>query len=425
MLSESNFRQRAIILGVEHPRDAAAIRSLGKTGIPVDVVDNKNPPTAMWLASRYIRNKLLVDVDPSAAVEALEASGRREGGMLLPTNDEYLILVSKHFHRLSRYFTVVVPPWEILGQLMDKMKCNALARKAGVETPEHFQPRSLQELDDAIFRLDFDRHAYVLKIKLWDDGAADARSLRRVVQAGPDARSLRARCLDILSRTGSFPVIEEVVPGTADRCVAVSMVVDRTHRAVVGYCARRLKLQTYSKGQFKHPYELGANAYCESIHDHEAVELATRLVAYATFFGAITVEFKRDSVDGHLKLIKVDPRFVRATSLSTALGRDMPLALYKTFSSRADPVEWASSYQDGVGWIWLEAYLYSLWKNRHDRSVRRELMELIKRLPRIKACAYFDIRDPLPSLMLLLTAPKRLRILENRGAIQVTRPVSA
>jgi predicted ATP-grasp superfamily ATP-dependent carboligase len=414
-----------MILGVEHPRDAAAIRSLAKARIPVDVVDNKNPPTAMWIASRYIRNRWLVDEDGDAAVAALEARGRREGGVLIPTNDEYLLLVSKNYHRLSRYFTVAVPPWDILEPLLNKAKCHVMAREAGLETPAYFKPYSLDELDETIAHLDFDRHAYVLKIKMWDTGAADAKTLRRVVQAGPDAESLRTRCREILARTGALPVVEEVVVGTADRCVSVSMVVDRSHEPVLSYCTRRLKLQTYSKGQFKHPYELGANAYCESIHDDEATKLAVLLTRQAKFFGAVTVEFKRDAVDGRLKLIKVDPRLVRATSLSTALSLDIPIALYNTFAAPNGFLPYSGSYRDGVGWIWLEAYLYSLWKNRRDRSLLRELLELIKRAPRIRACAYFDLRDPLPSLTLALTAFRRLKTLENRGAgIRSIRPVS-
>jgi hypothetical protein len=68
--------------------------------------------------------------------------------------------------------------------------------------------------------------------------------------------------------------------------------------------------------------------YCESVHDDEAIEAATRFVHEARFYGAITVAFRRDVRDEGLTLIEVDPRVVRATSLSTALGLDVPAALY-------------------------------------------------------------------------------------------------
>ncbi|MGD2083171.1 MAG: hypothetical protein PVF91_09405, partial [Chromatiales bacterium] len=239
-----------------------------------------------------------------------------------------------------------------------------------------------------------------------------------------DARSLKEGCLEIYNRNGTFPVIEEVITGGADRCIGVSMVVDRSHQPVLAYCVQRLKLHTYAKGFFKHPYELGANAYCESVHDEEAIRLATRLVKHARYSGAITVELKRSPVDGGLKLIKADVRVVRATRLSSALGLDIPTALYEVFRADARPERRPGHYREGVGWIWLEAYMYALWKNRRESSLTRELLHLMRRLARIRAFAYFDIRDPLPSLILLATAVGRLKRLETRGLTGETRPAS-
>src|SRR4029434_9452330 len=138
--------------------------------------------------------------------------------------------------------------------------------------------------------------------------------------------------------TGELAMIVEVVPGRSGRCVGVSMVVGRDQVPVVGYCVRRLQLRLYaSDSRFVHPYELGANVYCESVHDDEAIETAARFVQAARFYGAITVEFRRDARDDRLTLIKVQPRVVRATSLSTALGLDVPTALYNLFIGASRP----------------------------------------------------------------------------------------
>ena len=203
------------------------------------------------------------------------------------------------------------------------------------------------------------------------------------------------------------------------------MVVDQQHLPVVVCCVRRLKLNLYAAGGEKHPYELGGNAYCESVHDDEAVELATRLFRHAQFFGVATVNFKRGTTDNRLKLIKIDLQFVGATALATALGLDMPKALYETFALPDQTTPRPRSYRDGVGWIWLEAYLHSLWRNRKDRPVRKELLDLLKTFPRLRTFAYFDLRDPLPCVLLFLTAYHRLGILENRAVGEdVDRPVS-
>ena len=178
---------RAVVLGVSHPRDATIIRSLGKAGIPVDVVDHLNPPTAMWRASRFIRHRSLISKDDKEALTALEALGKEQGGLLIPTNEPYVQLVSRNYDRLSTYFTIPVPPWKILGPLMDRERCLPLAHEAGLETPRAFTPSSFDELKDIISQLDFDKHDYIVRMKMWTTGPADIRTRRRTVAAGPSS----------------------------------------------------------------------------------------------------------------------------------------------------------------------------------------------------------------------------------------------
>jgi predicted ATP-grasp superfamily ATP-dependent carboligase len=388
---------RAIVLGVEHPRAVAAVQSLGRAGIRVVAVDHDPEPTG-W-GSRYLYRKFQVESAPEKAMDFLEDLGRDGGGVLMPTNDHYLILVAKNADRLSRYFAVTTPPWETLGPLMDVARCYAMAREVGIRTPPFLKPQSEDEMRRLIAGLDLDRREYLLKT-MPGSAPADARTGRFTKVAGADRASIERDCLEIFSRAGEFPAILEVIGGTADRCLGVCMVVDRNHEAALCFSVRRLRLHTYSKGgRFAHPYEMGSNVYCETIHDAEAEDAAKRLVRRAGYFGPIAVEFRRDPVDESLVLIKADPRFVRATSLSRAIGLDMPTGVYSVFSGR--PVSKRGGYPDGVGWIWLTSYMTALFSHRSDRRVRGDLVGLMRNLGRIKAVAYFDSRDPLPFLVSL------------------------
>jgi predicted ATP-grasp superfamily ATP-dependent carboligase len=403
----------ALVLGTEHPRSAAVVRSLARAGIPVDVADHCRPPTALWRGSWVIRHRYQLSEDVDEAVTSLVRLGGQGGGMLIPTNDHYLMLASQHHATLSRAFTVTVPPWAVLGPMMDKVTARALAEAVGLEAPRQWLPRDAHELSAVLASLDFANQAYVLKIRLWDRGAADPLTRRRVAPAGADAATAEARCVAIYAETGAYPIIEAVVPGGADRCIGVSMVVDQNHEPVIAYCVRRLKLQLYARGTFKHPYELGANACCESVYDPEAIALATRFVRQACFTGAITVELKRDPRDERLKFIKADCRFVRAARLSTALGLDAPTALHAVFSRGRLAGAPPAGYRAGVKWLWLEAYVYALWKNRREIGLGRELLRLLRLLPAVRAWAYFDWRDPLPTIMLAISARRRLTLLET------------
>jgi predicted ATP-grasp superfamily ATP-dependent carboligase len=403
------------VLGVEHPRGVAVVRSLGRRGVRVVAVEHD--PRARGLRSRYIERCVLVDEDPALAVAALETIGRDGGGVLFPTNDRYLMLVSRHHDHLSRWFSITVPPWDVLEPLLNKPACYRLGQAAGLRTPLFFAPRDVAELDRIVAGLDLDAQRYVLSAKLPGTVPVDVVTGRMTTVAGDDVDTIRARSLDIAARTGNLPVIMEVIPGRSDRCVGVSMVVDRDHVPVVAYCVRRLQLQLYATGRaFVHPYEMGGNVYCESVRDDEAVEAATQLVRHARFHGPITVEFRRDARDEGLTLVKADPRVVRATALSTALGMDVSAALYDVFTGRTPTV--AKTYPTGVAWLWSSWYVDTVWANRHRAPLGAQLWAIVRNVHRIRAFAYLSLRDPRPAMTdlarLLQKHGGSFRSLQNR-----------
>jgi D-aspartate ligase len=414
--------RRAIVLGVSgHPRAVAAVRSLGRAGIPV--IGIRRRACLLDCYSRYLREKFVVDPTPNELLPFLESVGQSGGGVLFAADDDYLILVAKHADSLSRHFVLTMPPWEILSRVMDHARLYEIAQQVGLSTPILFKPRDEADFRRIVTGLDLANREYLLKT-IPGTAPAQLSNGRFTKVAGADRATVEANCLEIFSRLGDYPMIVEVVPGEANQCIGVTMVVDRSHRPVLAYCMKRLKLQTYSRGGFVHPYELGSNVYCESVHDEEAVQAATRLMSAARYYGLVTVEFRRDSRSQQLILIKADPRFVRATSLSTALGMDTPTALYHLFL-RGD-VEAAQTFPDGIAWLWETMYLESLWNNRDNRPLRKDLFALCRHARRIKAFGHLSLRDPLPFLMHALWrgrvwAGDRVRGVVRRGAEAVQR----
>ena len=93
----------------------------------------------------------------------------------------------------------------------------------------------------------------------------------------------------------------------------------------------------------------------------------------------------------------------------------MPTALYQLFSGANVERSHPRDYPEGVSWIWLEAYASSLWKNRRDISLVRDLWDLAIRLRKVRASAYFDWRDLSPSFIQALAVPRRLILARKRG----------
>lgn len=113
-------------------------------------------------------------------------------------------------------------------------------------------------------------------------------------------------------------------------------------------------------------------------------------------------------MSGKISLLKAHPRFVRATALLVALGHDQPLILYEGHLGSNRAVSQSALPKGQAGWIWLEAYLFSVWANRGGISLLREVPCLAGRLPRVQAFPYLTWREPLAALVLFARTMKRV-----------------
>ena len=371
---------RALVLGVnDHPRALATVRSLGGAGIPVIGV---KATAFAGCHSRYLEGTRVVDPTEQALLPFLDSMANDGGGVLFAVHDKYLVLAARHADVLSRRFTLTMPRWEILGRLMDPGRLYDFARRYCVHTPLHFMPRDEADLERIVANLDFAHCDYALKTTPGiASEPADPSTGRATKLAGSDSSIVRRNCLEIRARLGRFPLIAQIVPGQANQGVAVTMLVDESHVPVLAFCTHRL----------------GSDVSCESVKDVEAIETAARLLHGVEYVGLVTLEFRRDPRNGKLTLIKADPRVIRPTSLSTALRMDTPIALYRLAVSGR--VSAPAGYEQGVGWLSETTLFETLWDNRDARPLGKELLGIWRRRGRIKAFAYFCLRDPLPFLV--------------------------
>jgi predicted ATP-grasp superfamily ATP-dependent carboligase len=388
------MRPRALVLGIEHPRALAVVRSLGRRGIRV--VGVERDPAARGLGSRYLQQIAMVEDGDARTLSALEAVAAAPSDLLIPTNDHFLSLVSRHWTRLARRFTLTVPPWDVLERLMDKPSCYRLADAAGLRTPRVVVPGDAAELDVAVSALDLGAQRYILSVRLPGDVPADPATGRMTTVAGEDAAAVRARCFAIAARTGEFPMIVEVVPGRSDRCVGVPIVVGRDQVPVVAYCVRRLQLRLYaSDSRFVHPYERR-----QRVLRKRARRRGDRGGHPVRSGGALLRGDHRGVPAGRARRgahpDQGGPASVRATSLSTALGLDVPAALYDVFTGVARPA--ATGYPERVAWMWPAWYLHTVGQNRGRASLARHLWAVARNAHRIRAFAYLSVRDPRPAL---------------------------
>jgi predicted ATP-grasp superfamily ATP-dependent carboligase len=139
----------------------------------------------------------------------------------------------------------------------------------------------------------------------------------------------------------------------------------------------------------------------------EAEEFSKRLIQAAGYTGYCSIEFKRDSRDGTLKLIEANARMPRSGSLALACGINFPWLMYRDLVH--DEQLEVTEYESDVYLIELCADLAN--SLRHFGSEGCGVGEYLRPyLARRKTFAVLDARDPRPFFHMILnnlTSPVR------------------
>jgi len=129
----------AIVLGLDL-NGLGVVRALGRAGVRVLGVDAALGHVGR--ASRYCREVVAADpCAPDALLEALHgiARGLDEPGILFPTMDDTVRILSSRRHELPSSLRVELPDAAMVTQLMEKEDLARLASQHGWRCPEPFR----------------------------------------------------------------------------------------------------------------------------------------------------------------------------------------------------------------------------------------------------------------------------------------------
>jgi D-aspartate ligase len=310
------------------------MRSLGRHGIPVCVVDDEY---SIGRFSRYATHSVRAPNlrDPAQAVEFLLAMGRRmnlQGWVLFPTRDELVEAFSRNKSALAEVFRVPTPEWDVVKWACNKWNTYTLAEKIGIPTPKTWCPRNVADIDaiDTIFpvcikpavKVEF---FYATKAKAW---RAENRD------------ELKLMFEKALPLVGSSEVlVQEIIPGDGTTQFS-SCVFFKNGKAIATMEAQRWR---------QHPPEFGrAATFVESLDLPEIVEPTLRLLREMNYYGLVEVEYKLDHRDGKYKLLDVNTRTWGFHALGSPAGADFS---YLQFADQIGEAVEPCHGRAGVGWI--------------------------------------------------------------------------
>jgi predicted ATP-grasp superfamily ATP-dependent carboligase len=369
----------AVVLGGDY-QGLGIVRSLGRQGVPVCVVDDEYSISRF---SRYATRFVNVpDLrDQRKVVDCLLEMGKRlglEGWILYPTREEIVAALSHNRTELSRVFRVPTADWESVKWAWDKRNTYQLAQQLDIPTPVTHYPENvdqLAQLDNvsppfAVKPAIKEHFFYATKAKAWC--AHNHSELRTLFQKASE-----------LTGNGEI-MVQELIPGGGSQQFSYCAFF-RNGEAVGKMVVRRTR---------QHPLQFGrASTYVETVDVPILEELSERFLRAMDYYGLIELEYKLDPRDCQYKLLDVNARTWGYHSLGARAGVDFSYMLYS--DQVGLPVS-PSKARTGVAWVRTTtdlpaAMLSILSGNTSWRSYLRSLRDC-------NVEAVFSAEDPLPGV---------------------------
>ncbi|HZU07179.1 MAG TPA: ATP-grasp domain-containing protein [Chloroflexota bacterium] len=374
----------ALVIGGDY-QGLGIVRSLGRRGIPVWVLDDERSIAAV---SRYTRRRLpWPTANPQAQRDYLLALGARyglAGWVIFPTRDETVALLAREHAALSRCFRLATPPWPVTRWAYDKRLTYHLAAKSGVDYPRTYQPPSAA----AVATLDCPFPA-LLKPAIKEPFYRQTHAKAWRVD---DRATLLARYAEACALIAPEEVlVQELIPGGGEAQFSYAALC-LAGRPLASLVARRVR---------QHPMDFGhASTYVETVEEPAVEAAAQRLLAAMGYTGLVEVEFKRDPRDGRFKLLDVNARTWGWHTLGRRAGVDFPFLLWRLLHGEPPP---PSRARPGVRWMRLLTDLPTAAGEiaRGRLAPRAYLRSLVGD----REGAVFAWDDPLPALLELALVP--------------------
>jgi predicted ATP-grasp superfamily ATP-dependent carboligase len=311
----------ALVLDVGWVNGLAAIRTLGRAGVPVLALDHRISP--LGFRSRYAIPVRCPDpfADREGFVEFLAELGDLLGrpAPVFPTHDPYVNAVAWGAERLGGRFLCPFASWDVLEGLQSKRRQLEVARTAGVDVPEARSPDSAEDARRAAKEI-----GPPVLVKPSDPVGFKARFGSQAFRCETAAEAEEAWV-----RAEEFaPTVQEWVPGGDEELYSLGSYVSADGEALGLFCGRKLR-QT--------PKGIGTCRVSEAVWVDEVVDAGLRLQRAFGYHGLAQVEFKRDPRNGRFKLMEINPRIWQWHGLAAACGVDLVWIAYEDLTGTPPP----------------------------------------------------------------------------------------
>lgn len=317
----------------------SVIQSLGRRGVEVFALDVRR---SIGTRSRYAKFACCPDplTNEQSFVQYLIDVGSQFSNkpLLFPTNDQWLLAVSRHKAILDEYFHCCAPDADAAELLLDKLAFGIWAAEQGIPVP-----RTWPAVDRVAVPLS--SYPVVVKPLIRRKSGNDAKGVERA----NNADSFRLRTCNTPIELNS--ALDDANRISVDCCIQEKVDGDSSSMYTIGIFAH----EGIPKGLFTgHKVRGFPPAFGDCIVGETWSAPATvtnyckQIIETLRYSGIAEFEFMLDRCTGEYKLIEVNPRTWSWIGITPASGVDLPWLAYKHLVLRENVVYSASGMEDGA-----------------------------------------------------------------------------
>lgn len=304
-------KKGAIVLG-GHVQGLGIIRILGRNGIPCFVLDTTSINIAKH--SKHCTKFIKYDQNQNFIQLLIDLNKRYDlsDWLLIPTDDNYVRILSQNKNILNNYYKVSVDDWDVVVKFYNKRITYQLINELDIDMPKTYFPNSLEELKN----VDVD-YPCIIKPAVMHKLHS---TIGEKVLVCNNKKELVTNYKKVLSYIPEDEVIvQQIIPGNSNNQYSACFFFDRT-KPLVSLVARRKR---------QYPLDFGkCSTFAETIIDTDLLETAKKILSKAGYWGLCEVEFKKDVRDGNYKFLEVNPRTWKWHSISNKSGSPFLMSLY-------------------------------------------------------------------------------------------------
>lgn len=403
-----------VVAGLDSLQGLQSARIFARHDVPV--IGIAADPGHFCCRTNVCRDIRFTDIRGECLVTLLEQMGPgfAQQPVLLPCQDETVLMVSRHRERLARWYRFSLPERAVVELATDKSQFYQFAEDHGFLVPKTFLIRDLSDLATACRQLAF---PCILKPKsrcrTWKEQSAfKAFKVNSCEELLHRYEACRHWC-DVL-------VLQEWIPGTDAELYSCNGYFDAASTPLVTFVARKLR---------QWPPEAGMSCLGEECRNDVVLKESVRLFHGLGLRGLGYLEMKRDPRSG--RHVIIEPNIGRPTgrsAIAEAGGVELLYTMYCDLLGWPLP-EARTQLYTGVKWIHLlrdcASALY------YWRQGQLSLSEWRQSLRGNKAFAVFSVADPAPFcgdlqrvVQLWLSPRERRRRMLKRGGCGIFRESS-